>query len=543
MENPKKGKKQQRRQRQRKKKSGKSQSKKKKKKKGDPAAGTSTMVDIALATDIEFSINLPQKIRETDEQRDQRTKDKKSWSQIPRPTTFRVRRYPVCTAAYPEEQEMPPPKGDTEALLSWPAIGHTVTYIYGVHILDLGRVFKRRASRKNIMLEVVSKVGGRATVDLVFPPLSRKDFQHMVDHEYEGSEDVLSLLEKNKGDEAVLLRKKEIVAMVSNRTRKGWGLDKIVPVWFLIWMFHWDHVRPNFLNFNSKFGVCSGIADKMRNKMSTALGSLSGEGNSSHDRELLNQSRRVTKSMEIVAARNDLSLIQGRTRDLISVELACRRLFKPRFHPRQLRSPAPEYEEAEEVEPPQAKEPSPSSSSSKEQDPLIKYVEDLQDELYTEIFILEKKVSRNKADLRVVAKELQNMRLREIRMSRSPSFSDSPSFYSLHNSYSDLPLVSGEDDDDDDFHEEEESIHYQRQQQQQQHEVPQAGTPPSSSSSDSSDSDDDDSTDSETEREVERQRKRKRSEKKKKKKKKKEKIFRTDDPLRKTGRRSKRRRL
>ena len=264
--------------------------------------------------------------------------------------------------------------------------------------MDLSKVFKRSISRQTMMEDAVARVGGRASLDLIFPSLSRDNFHRMIQDEYEGSQIVTDLKKKGMDEKAEALRKHEILTLVNSRTRKSWGANRIIPVWFLIWMLEWDYVRPHFLKFNSKFGVCSQIADAMRCKMAT------GSGSNDMDRELLDQSRKVMKSMEIVASRVDLTLLQSRTRELLSIDVECRRLWKHRNPAWRLRSSGLAGAEAEEI-----LSGSSSSQTQVSHESIPSRVADLEEAVDTEIIVMGNTLERIKSDLRMLALKVHNI--------------------------------------------------------------------------------------------------------------------------------------
>jgi len=239
---------------------------------------------------------------------------------LPVSTEFRVRKYPVCNSAcgHPDLGNPDAVKSltATDHLLLWPALGHNMTYIYGIHIMDVYKFLKRRINRTIVMKKIVKEIGGGATLDLVLPKLSRQHFQEMVQDQYEGSSKVLKLLtmegEKFK-KQAETQREKEIEQITNTRTRKG--RDRIVPVWFLIWWLNCKYVSANFSLFNSKYAVCDQIADAMQTRR-TKIQQISGD--------LLNQVRWIHKSKEIVSTRMGLSVLDGHNRDLLAVELNIR---------------------------------------------------------------------------------------------------------------------------------------------------------------------------------------------------------------------------
>ncbi len=371
--------------------------KRRKKRKRAPGA---LVEELDLMSDVVFCLNLPQQVqrRATRNVKSSSSSSKVSTSQVPISVTFRARRYPVCTSAFPKEsdEETQPPLGNVDELLGWPTLHHTVSWIRGVHILDLNKIFKKRISRKNLMQDVVARIGGRATLDVVFPPLSRDDFQRMIQDEYEGSLTVANLLEKGLKREADALRKQEILVMVDSRTRKSWGADRIVPVWFLIWVLEWDYLRPHFATFNTKFGVCFQIADAMRCKM------LTGAGSNDTDRELLSQSRKVIKSMEIISNQENLTLLQNRTRDLVSVDMACRRLFDHRERPWRSANTKKSLAEAEEVLSGTSSSNGGGGGKNKD-DSMSARVTDLEEAFDVEIITMGSKLERLKSDIRMLA--------------------------------------------------------------------------------------------------------------------------------------------
>ena len=397
----------------------------------NPVANRSLMEELDLMSDIVFRMNLPQQVQKKVKKSGKATPER-TLAYVPISVTFRARRYPVCTSAFPKEPENPlPPLGDVDELLGWPALHHTVSWIHGVHIMDLNKVFKRHISRKIMMQDAVARIGGRASLDLIFPQLSRDNFQRMIDDEYEGSQIVADLKKKELLNKAEALRKQEILTMVNSRTRKSWGANRIIPVWFLIWMLEWDYLRPHFLKFNTKFGVCSQIADAMRCKMQT------GSGSNDTDRELLDQSRKIMKSMEIVSSQGNLTLLQSRTRDLVSIDLACRRLFNKRDRAWRLRDPNSIPAEAEEVWS--------SGSASKRhgtKDSIPVRVADLEEAVDTEILVTTGKMERMKSDIRMLALKLhimerkQNSLLSSRRRQTNPA-SNQRGFFSAEDSEED----------------------------------------------------------------------------------------------------------
>ncbi len=374
----------------------KKQRKRRKKRKGAPGA---LVEELDLMSDVVFCLNLPQRVqrRATRVVKSSSSGGRVSTSQVPISVTFRARRYPVCTSAFPKESEAEtqPPLGNVDELLAWPALHHTLSWIRGVHILDLNKIFKKKLSRKKMMQDVVARIGGRATLDLVFPPLSRDNFQRMIQDEYEGSQTVANLLEKGLEREAEAMRKQEILVMVDSRTRKSWGADRIVPVWFLIWVLEWDYLRPHFSTFNTKFGVCFQIADAMRCKMQTGVGS------NDTDRELLSQSRKVIKSMEIISNQGNLTLLQNRTRDLVSVDMACRRLFNRRERPWRSGNTKKSLAEAEEVL--SGTSSSNTAAGKNKDDSMSARVTDLEEAFDVEIITMGSKLERLKSDVRMLA--------------------------------------------------------------------------------------------------------------------------------------------
>jgi len=264
--------------------------------------------------------------------------------------------------------------------------------------MDLSKVFKRSIARQTMMEDAVARIGGRASLDLIFPSLSRDNFHRMIQDEYEGSQIVTDLKKKGLDEKAEALRKHEILTLVNSRTRKSWGANRIIPVWFLIWMLEWDYVRPHFLKFNSKFGVCSQIADAMRCKMAT------GSGSNDMDRELLDQSRKVMKSMEIVASRVDLTLLQSRTRELLSIDVECRRLWKHRNPAWRLRSSGLAGAEAEEILSGSSSSQAPANNES-----IPSRVADLEEAVDTEIIVMGNTLERIKGDVRMLALKVHNI--------------------------------------------------------------------------------------------------------------------------------------
>ncbi len=377
--------------------------KQRKRGKGKRVEGRGALVEeLDMMSDVVFCLNLPQQVqrRATRVVKSPSSSSKVSTSQVPISVTFRARRYPVCTSAFPKEsdEKNQVPLGDVDELLGWPALHHTVSWIRGVHILDLNKIFKKNISRKNMMQDVVARIGGRATLDLVFPPLSRDNFQRMIQDEYEGSRAVADLLAKGMEMEAEAMRKQEIVVMVDSRTRKSWGANRIVPVWFLIWILEWDYLRPHFSSFNTKFGVCFQIADAMRCKMQTGVGSNDA------DRELLAQSRKIIKSMEIVSNRGNLTLLQNRTRDLVSVDMACRRLFNRRERPWRSGNTKKSLAEAEEVFSGTSSSNGGGGGDGKNKDDSMSVrVTDLEEAFDVEIIAIGSTIERLKGDIRMLA--------------------------------------------------------------------------------------------------------------------------------------------
>ncbi len=393
--------------------------KKKKRKKKKPSTVISA-AEMEFRDDIVFYLNVPQKPSETEEEKNHRINvAHKSQKYVPARTAFRIRRYPVCTSAYAHDHgdddgEPKKPRGDADELFHWTTMHHRLAYIYGVHILELTRLFKPRSIPDTIMQKIVVSLGGEATLDLVFPEISRSEFSEMINDVYGGgggtAEGDATDHAHKKAEEA---RKKEITAMVGSRTKGLHGRNRIVPVWFLMWALCPQYVRREFFKFNSRWSVCTQI-----------LTAMQGKANGSSifaDQELLDQSRLLNRSMEIEGGRLDMTVMECRTNDVLGMQLACRSLYQPPFRVWQTRShrrpggekDRREAEEAEEEFLP-ATTPTTTTTKGKRSRPLSASavsldvrIDNLESDLDLETYILHRDASRVKAKMRQLERSMR----------------------------------------------------------------------------------------------------------------------------------------